>query len=166
MLTKKKYKDEIASGNPTNTAIQVSKKRPAPTTPLKAGKKTKGVIKEETGSDLEDHASISQNPATPRKTPSKICLTRAAVDTMPTTPDEESSGARTVPKRSSPRATKPVDYNVLNDPFMKIKEATDQDGQNVFGEDEGTSSDDSADSDEIFSGAKEDLEAEEEDQEA
>ncbi|MCJ1382717.1 hypothetical protein MMC17_005830 [Xylographa soralifera] len=164
MLTKKKYKDEIAGGNSANAATQVTKKRPAPTKSPRAAKKAKNVVKDETGSDVEDEACVMENPATPPTTPLKICSPRNSADVTPT-PAEKSPEATTNSKRSSPRATRTVDYNVLNDPFMAIKEATDEDGQNVFGEYEGSSSDDSADSDELFAGARDELGTEQEDQE-
>ncbi|MCJ1432100.1 hypothetical protein MMC27_001456 [Xylographa pallens] len=165
MLTKKKYKDEIAGGAPVNNATQDSKKRPAPTKSSRAGKKPKQGVKKETEPDLEDEADFLHNPATPPKTPSKMCSPHHSANTTPT-PAKKSPKVTTNTKRSSPRTSRPVDYNVLNDPFMAIKEATDEDGQNVFGDDEGNSSDDSADSDKLFSGAKEELGMEEDDQEA
>ena len=161
MLTKKKYKDEISGGASANIATQDSKKRPAPTKSSRVGKKPKQAIKEEIESDLEDGADTLHNPATPPKTPSNICSPRNSAVATPH-PAEKSTGATTNTKRSSPRATQSVDYNLLNDPFKAIKEATDEDGQNVFGDDEDNSSDDSADSDELFAGAKEELGTEEE----
>ena len=165
MLMKKKFKDEIASGTHANTATSVSKKRTALTTFPTARKKAKQAIKDETESDLGDEADILKVPTTSQKTPSKISSSRSSADASPT-PAEKSSGATTNTKRSSPRATRAVNYNELNGSFMAIKGATDEDGENVFGEDEGNSSDDSADSDELYAGPKEEYGVDQEDQEA
>ncbi|MCJ1284265.1 hypothetical protein MMC26_003596 [Xylographa opegraphella] len=148
MLTKKKYKDEIAAGIPVTTARPVSKKRPASDTSHSVEKKITKTIKNEPQSDLEDGAAFPYNPATPPKTLSKTCSIRNSADGAAILVQASST-------RSSPRAIRSVDYNVLHDSFGAMNGATDEDGQNVFGDDAGNSSEDSADSDELFAGTKE-----------
>ena len=47
-----------------------------------------------------------------------------------------------VSKRVSPRQGKTTDYKKLDDPFVTMNNATDEDGNNVFGEPSGTESED------------------------
>ncbi|MCJ1387214.1 hypothetical protein MMC18_000054 [Xylographa bjoerkii] len=168
MLTKKKYKDEIARGASSTTATPMLTKRTAPTKAFKASKKPKQAVKTEVDSDAEDENDEGESPATPPDTPAgKNYSTGTSKDVTPTPTDKSrgSSQASIASKRSSPRCARSVDYSKLHDPFVSMEGVTDEDGHNVFGDDDGQSSEDSADSDEGFTGGKAGLEMEEEETE-
>lgn len=64
----------------------------------------------------------------------------------PTTPAHSAKRQKTmhgrVNKRVSPRKGKKTDYKKLDDPFVTMDNAKDEDGNNVFGEPVGTESED------------------------
>ena len=55
-----------------------------------------------------------------------------------------------VTKRSSPRKGKNTNYKTLDDPFVTMDSAQDENGNNVFGEPSGTDSEDTYASDGSF----------------
>lgn len=64
----------------------------------------------------------------------------------PTTPAPSAKRQKTVggraSKRVSPRKSKKTDYKKLDDPFVTMNDAQDENGNNVFGEPSGTESED------------------------
>ena len=69
-------------------------------------------------------------------------------------------------KRSSPRKTTTMNYKKLEDPFMDMEAAKDDDGENVFGKPERSEDEDSNPSDEEFGSDKKTVKIEEEKEEA
>ena len=149
------------------TGVSASKKRSAPEKASKAFKKVKVIMRDGFEPDAELEADVLGEPATPPRTPAKRCSAADSGDVSPTTADTLCSGfdAATTSKRSSPRGSRTVDYSKFNDPFASMEGATDEEGENVFGEYECASSEDSADSDEVFVSGKGDGEIEVDDEE-
>ena len=67
-------------------------------------------------------------------------------DNPPTTPGHSAKRQKTISgrvnKRVSPRKAKETDYKKLDDPFVAMESAKDENGNNVFGESSGAESED------------------------
>lgn len=95
---------------------------------------------------MADTGIDSEQEATPPETD----------DNAPTTPNnkrQKTIGGRVV-KRASPRKTAKKDYKKIEDPFTELNDATDGDGEKVFGTDKSDSEDSQA-SDREFGGEQE-----------
>ena len=138
-LVKKRFKDAAGS-----TPRPAGTKR-APTmkvTGRAAKRSTTAVIKKEDEGDCHNSEDFDDRPVTPPETPAN------KVNVAPST--NSSSQEQSPTKRSSPRGISTKNYNHLNDPFIDMADAVDEDGEKVFGEDDGASSEDSAMSDARF----------------
>ena len=75
----------------------------------------------------------------------------------PTTPATSAKRQKTMggraSKRVSPRNSKKTDYKKLDDPFVTMNDAQDENGNNVFGEPSGTESEDTYATDGSFKDA-------------
>lgn len=94
-----------------------------------------------------DESSDAGQAVTPPKTPNA-------------SQDKVISGR--VTKRVSPRKTTLKDYKQLEDPFMGMEAARDDDGENVFGKPERSDDEDSNPTDGEFGSVKKDVKVEEE----
>ena len=155
-LAKKKFKEDVASTAAedagTNNVATPTKKRPAASSKSNTPKKAKVSIKKEMKSeDNENEDCLAKlEPTTPLKTPTEKRTSTVASKSMTPTPNENSrtnSQETTTSQRSSARKADRMDYSRVHDPFMTMEGATNEDGENVFGSDNGASSEDSADSD-------------------
>ena len=103
---------------------------------------TTTVIKKEDEIDSNNSEDFDDRPVTPPETPAnKINVV---------TSKNSSSQEQSPTKRSSPRGASAKNYNYLNDPFIHMADTVDEDGEKVFEEDDGASSEDSAMSDAGF----------------
>ena len=118
--------------------------------PGRAAKRTTAtVIKKEDEEEVGDSDEFDDRPATPPETPAN----KVNVATSTNSSSQEQSPI----KRSSPRGTSSKNYNYLNDPFVHMPDAVDEDGHKLFGEDDDASSEDSALSDAGFEDVEEAL---------
>ena len=144
MLSKKKFKDcngiaVAAAGTKRAAPMKVSAR------PVK--KISKPLVKQEP--DIDCEAENDDKLVTPPETPAGK-TNRAAFEAS----DSQSSATT---KRSSPRraSTMAKNYDYVNDPFVHMADAIGEDGENIFGNGNGASSEDSAMSDAGFEGGEE-----------
>ncbi|MCJ1397944.1 hypothetical protein MMC11_001140 [Xylographa trunciseda] len=159
-----KLRSEFRTNNraPATTALPANGKRPATSDAPRAMKKVKTTVKKENNSDTPIVNDEVETPATPPKTPAgKNSSTHTSKNVTPTPVDKSrsSSQASVVSKRCSPRSATRIDYSKLHDPAMGMGEAMDEDGEQIF-ENQDYSSEDSADVDEAFTDDNTELQGE------
>lgn len=130
-----------ASGTAAATPSKKKKKDVSPVEDTSEEEKTGG--ESSAGDDSGDEPEVAVN--TEKPTPPGPGPLSAKVKAK----------ARATRSRSSPHGKLPVDYSKLHDPFTTMEGATDSDGENVFGSNEGNSSEDSFSSDKKFERGKE-----------
>jgi len=92
---------------------------------------------------MADTGNDSEQEATPPETDDN------AAPTNPSKKRQKTVGGRVTKTRASPRKALKKDYKKIEDPFTELNDATDGDGEKVFGTDKSDSEDSQA-SDEEF----------------
>ena len=90
--------------------------------------------------------SSSDDPDTAMDSNEEESAVETDNDQTPTTPAHTTKRDKTISgrivKRSSPRMGKKTNYKTLEDPFLNMDNAKDENGENIFGEPSATESED------------------------
>ena len=108
-----------------------------------------------------DDADISTDNAGEEESAAETDEEKDPTNPAPSAKRQRTLGGR-VTKRVSPRKGKKTDYKKLDDPFVTMDNAEDENGNNIFGEPVGTESEDTYATDGSFKEAKMGAEKEEE----
>lgn len=95
----------------------------------------------------------SEEEESAAETDAEIDDKKISITSKPSVKNQKTIGGR-VTKRVSPRKGKKTDYKTLDDPFVKMESAKDENGNNVFGEPSGTESEDTYATDGSFKGVE------------
>ena len=156
-LTKKAMKNKLGATKNSTLLITAThstpagpsggQKRPASAAALTTPSKKPKRVKQETSEEEEEEGESSHGDDSGDEPMAKV---KPEETTPPAAGRSSGNGKgkamfRASRSRSSPRGKLPVNYLKLNDPFTTMEGAMGSDGENVFGEDADTSSEDSSD---------------------